>query len=223
VPVYNEEATIEEVVRRVLAAPYTKQIIIVNDGSIDNTGPLLDNWRGIQGIAILEHTHNRGKGAAIRTALHHANGLFTIIQDADLENDPQDYPSILAPLLGGKADVVFGSRYLRPQAPQPWRLFRWGVALLNFGFWLFYGIRITDVATCYKALPTKLLKEMDLQCERFEFCPEVAAKACRLGLTIREVPIRYQARTRRAGKKIHWTDGVYALATLWKLRQWRPT
>jgi dolichol-phosphate mannosyltransferase len=223
IPVYNEASTIEEVIRRVLAVPQPKQVIVVDDGSTDDTGILLEQWRGIDGITLLQHIQNRGKGMAIRTALAHARGLFTIIQDADLEYDPRDYERVLQPLIRGTAHVVFGSRYLSGSPRQPWRLFRCGVALLNCGLWLLYGVRLTDMATCYKALPTDLLRMLNLQCERFEFCPELSAKVCRLGLTIREVPIRYHARSARAGKKLQWTDGLSALAAMWRWRKWMPT
>lgn len=159
----------------------------------------------------------------MRTGPEQVQGRFTIIQDSDLEYDPQHYPRLIEPLLSGEAQVVYGSRYLRPKAGsrQRWNLFRCGVAMLNLCARLFYGARLTDEATCYKAFPTVLLRAMDLRCERFEFCPEVTAKACRLGLTIRKVPISYDARSVQSGKKIRWTDGLAALAALWRWRDWR--
>jgi glycosyltransferase involved in cell wall biosynthesis len=175
-------------------------------------------------VIVLHHLHNRGKGAAIRTGLSHAHGRFTIVQDADLEYDPRDYPRLLEPLLPGRADIVYGSRYLRPSpgSRRGTRLFRYGVSVLNLVLRFLYGVRLTDEATCYKVFPTNVLRAMDLQCERFEFCPEVTAKACRMGLTIAEVPIRYTPRTATEGKKIRWTDGWEALVTLWRWRRWRP-
>ena len=224
VPVYNEVETIDQLVRRVLAAPYAKQLIVVDDGSTDGTAEVLEAWQRCPGIELLRHGKNRGKGAAIRTGLELARGRFTIVQDADLEYDPEDYPRLMEPLLSGAAQVVYGSRYIHPNegSVPRWRLFRWGVSVLNVCVRLLYGTRLTDEATCYKAFPTSLLRSMDLQCERFEFCPEVTAKTCRLGLTILEVPIRYDARSVEAGKKIRWTDGLEALATLWKWRRWHP-
>ncbi len=224
VPVYNEVETIDQLVRQVLAARYAKQVIIVDDGSTDGTAGVLETWAGHPQVELLRHSENRGKGAAIRTGLELARGRFTIVQDADLEYDPEDYPRLMEPLLSGAAQVVYGSRYMRPNegSVPRWRLFRWGVSVLNVCVRLLYGTRLTDEATCYKAFPTSLLQSMDLQCERFEFCPEVTAKTCRLGLTILEVPIRYDARSVEAGKKIRWNDGLEALATLWKWRRWHP-
>ncbi len=223
VPVYNEVQTIDELLHRVLAAPYAKQVIVVDDGSSDGTAEVLKSWAGHSHVELLQHSDNRGKGAAIRTGLVHALGTFTIIQDADLEYDPQDYPRLIEPILSGQAQLVYGSRYLRCDGSprQRWRLFRCGVLFLNTCVRLLYGARLTDEATCYKVLPTSLLRAMDLQCERFEFCPEVTAKACRLGLSILEVPIHYDARSMQAGKKIRWTDGVEAMKTLWKWRNWQ--
>ncbi len=145
-----------------------------------------------------------------------------------MEYDPEDYPRLIEPLVSGQAEVVYGSRYLRVdgQSRRPrrsWRLFRWGVSALNVCVRLLYGARLSDEATCYKAFPTSLLRAMDLQCERFEFCPEVTAKTCRMGLRIHEVPIHYDARTVQAGKKIRLADGLEALRTLWRWRNWRPT
>ncbi len=224
IPVYNEVGTIDELLRRVLAAPYPKLVIVVDDGSTDGTAEALERWEGHSQIVLLQHSRNRGKGAAIRTGLDHAEGCYTIVQDADLEYDPNDYPAVIEPLLNGEAEVVYGSRYLRPPdgPPRRWSLSRCGVSALNLCARLLYGARLTDEATCYKAFPTAMLRAMDLECERFEFCPEVTAKACRLGVRILEVPIGYDARNRGAGKKIRWTDGLQALATLWRWRKWRP-
>ena len=193
VPVFNEAATIAELLRRVLAAPYRKQVIVVDDGSSDGTTEVLEAWEGHPEVELLAHGRNRGKGAAIRTALENARGRFTIIQDADLEYDPQDYPDLIEPLLSGDAHVVYGSRSLNRKWAHGhrWNLFGLGVRVLNICLRLLYGVRLTDEATCYKAFPTTALKAMGLECERFEFCPEVTAKACRLGLKILEVPIHY--------------------------------
>ena len=148
-----------------------------------------------------------------------SRGRFTIVQDADLEYDPEDYARVIAPLERGEAQVVYGSRY-SPGAPRHWNVCRAGVGLLNLCVWWLYRQRLTDEAMCYKAFPTELLRQLDLQCERFEFCPEVTAKVCRLGLAIREVPIDYQPRSVGDGKKIRWRDGLQAMVCLWKWRRW---
>jgi len=226
VPVYNEAQTIDELLKRVLAAPYPMQVVVVDDGSTDGTAARLAAWESESGVEVWHHPTNRGKGAAIRTGLEHARGRFTIIQDADLEYDPGDYPRLIEPLRSGQAQVVYGSRALdepgQPRRKRNWCLFRFGVKLLNLCLRMVYGVRLTDEATCYKAFPTAALRDMQLECERFEFCPEVTAKACRMGLQITEVPIRYQPRSFDEGKKIRWTDGLQAFATLWRWRKWRP-
>jgi dolichol-phosphate mannosyltransferase len=224
VPVYNEEATIDTLLRRVCEAPYQKQVIVVDDGSHDGTGGVLRGWEGYPDLLILRHPTNRGKGAAIRTALERARGRFTLVQDADLEYDPNEYARLLAPLITGRAEVVYGSRYLDDQAPArpPWTLNRIGVVALNLWLRLLYGVRLTDEATCYKVFPTEVLRRMDLACEGFEFCPEVTAKAVRLGLRIHELPISYRPRGVKEGKKIRWKDGVRAATALWRYRNWAP-
>ncbi len=221
IPVYNEAPTVDALLRRVLAAPYDKQVIVVDDGSTDGTGDILARWADSPGIEVFTHPSNRGKGTAIRTALQAARGRFTLIQDADLEYDPADYPRLVEPLLAGQADVVYGSRRLGGQSRR-WSVLGLGVSLLNVCVRLLYGVRITDEATCYKAFHTAALRAMDLRCERFEFCPEVTAKSCRMGLRIVEVPIRYHGRTTREGKKLRWHDGIEALRTLWRWRGWEP-
>ena len=221
VPVYNEERTLAEQLRRVEDAFPDKEVIIVDDGSTDNSAQILADWENHRGFRVLRHLYNRGKGVAIRTALPHARGRFTIVQDADMENDPQDYDKLLRPLVVNYADVVYGSRYLRTGSKSPrWTVFRLGVVVLNVAVRLLYGVRLTDEATCYKVTSTAQLRRMNLECERFEFCPEFTAKACRLGLRIVEVPIRYTPRSIRNGKKLRLGDGWHALATLWKWRSW---
>ena len=213
VPVFNEAETIDVAFRRVFTSPYDKQVIAVDDGSTDGTADALYNWQ--DQVLVLTHRENRGKGAAIRTALAHATGRFVIIQDADLETDPHDYPKLIEPLLAGEADFVIGSRFLATcKRTSRWSPFRLGIDLLNFCIRILYGVRLSDEACCYKALSTDVLRQMNLECERFEFCPEVVAKACRLRLRFCEVPIHYSPRTRAAGKKIRCRDGVQALLTL---------
>lgn len=219
VPVYNEEKTLDRLLVRLLLGPYPfpeKEIIVVDDGSTDATGRYLDTWRGVRGLTILRHHRNQGKSSAIRTALAQARGEVTIIQDADLEYDPSDMPRLVELVRCGEASVVYGSRYLRPGAR--WSRFRVAVVLLNGLVRVLYGQKLSDEATCYKAIRTSLLRQMRLEAERFEFCPEVTAKACRLGCRIVEVPISYCPRCYTAGKKIRPVDGWKAA---WTLLRWR--
>lgn len=222
VPVYNEVNTLETILQRVYESPVDKQIIVVDDGSTDGTAELLRQLAACSPIEAHFHEKNCGKGRAIRTALEFAKGQYTIIQDGDLEYDPQDYPKLLQPLLTEEADVVYGSRYLNRDNDFSGRgRFDLGVKLLNFAVWLLYGTRITDEATCYKVFPTETLRSMDLQCERFEFCPEVTAKSLRFGLKVGELPITYNARCVAEGKKIRVSDGIDAIGVLLRLRVWK--
>ena len=193
-------------------------MIVIDDGSTDATPRLLDAWAGRPGFRVLRHARNQGKGAAVRTGLAYAQGEVTIIQDADLEYDPADYPRVVEPILRGETDVVYGSRYLAPTRRLPWTRFRVAVLLFNGLVWVLYGRRLTDEATCYKAVRTSLLKTLDLQAVRFELCPEITAKLCRLGIGIVEVPISYHPRGAKDGKKIGWRDAVQ---TVWTLIKWR--
>ncbi len=218
VPVYNERATLETLLGRVLAVPLDLEVIVVDDGSTDGTRDLLRGLERRMPIRALFHPANRGKGAAIRTALAEARGEIVLIQDADLEYDPQDYPRLVAPILRGETNVVYGSRYLEPGNALPLTHFKVGVLLLTFAANLLYGLRLTDEATCYKVFRRDLLQALPLRCERFEFCPEVTARVARRGERIVEVPITYRYRTVAEGKKIGWRDGVEAFATLLRCR-----
>ncbi|MCK4414537.1 MAG: glycosyltransferase family 2 protein [Candidatus Eisenbacteria sp.] len=213
IPVYNEVATIEEILRRVAAVPREKEILVVDDGSGDGTPALLERCR-LPEMRLFNHPRNRGKGAAIRTALPHVSGDFVIIQDADLEYDPADYAKLLAPLERGEADVVYGSRFLGRghHASSRWHYFvnRTLTQLSN----LFTGLRLTDMETCYKAFRAELLRGLDLVSEGFEIEPEMTAKAARRGARFREVAISYRGRASHEGKKIGWGDGVRTLMTI---------
>lgn len=226
IPVYNEARTIATLLDAVIRAPFEKQVIVIDDGSSDGTADVLQDWRLRTGaeIEVVRHPANRGKGAAIRSGIARIRGDIALIQDADLEYDPADYPRLVGPILTGGAEVVYGSRYLRPENPLPWTANRLCVHLLNLLTRALYGLRTTDEATCYKAFKADILRRMDLRCERFEFCPEVTAKVGRMGLTFFEVPIRYRPRGRRDGKKIRWLDGAEAIATLirWRFARFRP-
>lgn len=220
IPVYNEQRTIAELLRRVIAVPILKEIIIVDDGSSDGTLKALEEFKDVSRIMVLKHTQNIGKGAAVRTALERATGKFCIVQDADLEYDPFEIVAVLQPLVNGESEVVYGSRYLSGKAEREFRWFRYGVSLLNFVILLFYGIRLSDSATCYKAMSTTLIKSLNLQSRRFEFCPEVTAKLSMIGISILEIPISYNPRDSATGKKIRWYDGLWAISTLINWRIW---
>lgn len=221
IPVYNEFRTLPQVLDRVWAAPLpegcTKEIIVVDDGSTDGTSSLLDQW-GDRGLLVVHHSIlNFGKGTAIRVGLSIASGDVILIQDGDLEYDPQDYTDILQPIVNGQADVVYGSRFLGNMSGMHWK--NWlANRILTITTNLLYGAGITDEATAYKAFRTNLLRQVRLECRRFEFCPEATAKVCRLGVRIHEVPISYNARGIEQGKKIRAFDGFHALWTLFKCR-----
>jgi dolichol-phosphate mannosyltransferase len=216
VPALNEEDTIGEVVDRLLALSTRTQIIVVNDGSDDRTGEILHSYG--DKIVLLNNRERGGKGAAIRQALPYATGKVTIVQDADLEYAPEEIPNLIQPILDGKARVVYGTRFAHGM-PSGMALPNKIVnRLLRTSVFILYGQRITDEATCYKAFDTELLKRMNLTCVRFEFCPEVTAKSCRLGEKIHELPISYVPRSKAAGKKIRWTDAPDAFWTLFKNR-----
>ncbi len=216
VPAYNEEDTIAEVVARLRAIPLEKEIIVVNDASTDGTGRVLAGLGGPD-LVVLTHPKNRGKGAAIRTAIAAVTAPAVVIQDADLEYLPEELPMLLEPVAAGRADVVYGSRFAGSLEGM-----RFANYLCNKGLaWmasLLYGQWITDEATCYKLFRSEVLKSMPLVCERFEFCPEVTARVRRRGIRILELPITYRGRTVAAGKKIRLVDAWEAFVTLLRFR-----
>lgn len=215
VPVYNEAAHIEELLQAIHASPVKKEIIIVDDGSSDGTREKLRSMALASDVTVVFHEKNCGKGAAIRTALPYARGEYILIQDSDLEYDPQDYPALLRPLEEHKANVVYG---VRPDRPERGLRFFLGAKLLTHLANLLYGAGIHDEATCYKVFRRSVLSQISLQCQRFEFCPEVTAKLCRAGEKIAEVPISYLPRSAGEGKKIRHSDGWLAIWTLLRLR-----
>lgn len=215
VPVYNEAAHVDELLRAIHASPVKKEIVIVDDGSTDGTRDKLRALPPSENVTVVFHERNCGKGAAIRTALAYARGEYILIQDSDLEYDPQDYPALLRPLEEGKANVVYG---VRPDRPERGLRFFLGAKLLTHLTNLLYGAGIHDEATCYKVVRRSVMERVQLECHRFEFCPEVTAKLCRMGEKIAEVPISYHPRSAIEGKKIRHSDGWQAIWTLIRYR-----
>jgi dolichol-phosphate mannosyltransferase len=215
VPVYNEAAHVEELLQAIQASPVKKEIIVVDDGSTDGTRKKLQALPAVRDVTMLFHETNCGKGAAIRTGLSYARGEYALIQDSDLEYDPQDYPALLRPLAEGKANVVYG---VRPDRPERGLRFFLGAKLLTYLANVLYGARIHDEATCYKVFRRSVLEKVRLECRRFEFCPEITAKLCRMGERIAEVPISYNPRSAGEGKKIRHSDGWLAIWTLLRYR-----
>lgn len=226
-PVYNERATIEDIIQRVSAVDIgmERELIIVDDASTDGTRELLAQRFSVDsGTRVFYHEANRGKGAAVRSGIEQATGDVVLIQDADLEYDPNDYGAILGPILEGRAQVVYGSRFLRHR----YRLFGpnrvsfplhyLGNEFLNFATNLLYRSSVTDMETCYKAIARPLLQDLKLRSNQFDFEPEVTAKLLKRGHRIFEVPISYEPRAYREGKKISWRDGVRALWVLLRYR-----
>ncbi|MEK6607523.1 MAG: glycosyltransferase family 2 protein [Myxococcota bacterium] len=222
---YREEATVGEVLRRVLALDLSAlsveiEVLLCDDGSDDGTRDVaLAVARTDARLRVIGLPRRSGKSAAIRRALMDATGDYTLIQDADLEYDPADYPRLLEPVVRRGAAIVYGSRFLDRRWPEGMRLPNWIVnRLLAWLANLLYGSAITDEATCFKLFRTDLLRSFRLECQRFAFCPEVTAKAGLAGIRIVEAPVRYRARRHGAGKKIRLTDGIEAIWTLLRFR-----
>jgi glycosyltransferase involved in cell wall biosynthesis len=217
IPVYNEVSTIREIVARVQAVDLEKEIIIIDDGSTDGTREQLHEITLSQeNVRVLYHDHNQGKGAALRTGFESASGDIVIIQDADLEYDPREYPVLLEPILDGRADIVYGSRFLGG----PHRvLFFWhylGNKFLTLLSNALTNLNLTDMETCYKVFRREVISDIQLKSNRFGFEPEFTAKIAKKGVRIYETPISYSGRTYAEGKKISWKDGVKAIfAIIW--------
>jgi glycosyltransferase involved in cell wall biosynthesis len=220
IPCYNEFHTIERVVDAVIVSSYPyKQIIIVDDCSTDGTREKLKNRieRFEQVSKVVYHDSNKGKGAAIRTGIQHASGDMIIIQDADLEYDPAEYEKMLAPILLGKADVVFGSRFVGSEAHRV--LYYWhriGNSFLTFLSNMLTNLDLTDMETCYKLFRREIFEKITIEENRFGFEPEITAKIAKLHCRIYEVGISYYGRTYSEGKKINWKDGVWAIFCIFK-------
>ncbi len=217
VPVYNEKNTLRDIISRIKESPVDKEIIIVDDYSTDGTRELLKDELGGMVDKVLYHDRNRGKGAALRTGIKEATGDCVIIQDADMEYDPGEYELLLDPIIRGKADVVYGSRFA---GTGPHRvLYFWhslGNRFLTLLSNMFTDLNLTDMETCYKVFRREIIQSIDIQENRFGFEPEVTAKIARKGLRIYEVGISYYGRTYEEGKKIGWKDGVRAIYVILK-------
>ena len=219
VPAYNEAATIVELLDRVSRLELEKQIVVVDDGSTDGTGELIEKWRSGREDVVFLRQENRGKGAAVRAAIPHANGEICVIQDADLEYDPADVPALIEPIVRGSADVVFGSRLSggRPQRVYMfWHLV--GNRFLSMLTNVLYNTTLSDMETGYKAFRTEILRSLDLRQNDFGIEPEITAKICKRKLRVYELPIAYYGRTYAEGKKITWRDGFRAIRVLLSVR-----
>lgn len=218
VPCYNEAATLEEALRRLWAVeiPIPYDVVVIDDGSSDTSAQIVSRLaqHSPRPLRLVRHEENRGKTAALRTGLQHAAGTFTVVYDADLEYDPADIPRLLDPVLDGRADAVYGSRF---QSPERRVLFFWhalGNRLVTAFANLFANLNLTDMETCFKLVRTDILQQMRIRSERFGFEPEVTVKLGKMGYRVFEIPIRYSGRSYDEGKKIHWWDAVRAVGTI---------
>jgi glycosyltransferase involved in cell wall biosynthesis len=227
IPVYNEEKTLVEVLDMVAKADtlgLTKQIILVDDGSEDKTREIMaglksDRYGDGTSLEIYYHDKNQGKGAALRTAQGHATGDVILIQDADLEYDPKEYPELLRPIVDNRADVVYGSRLCGGKVTRAfkiWHLF--GNKFLSLATNILYNATLTDMETCYKVFRAEIFKKVTIKSDRFDFEPEITAKVLKQGVRLYELPISYYGRDYAEGKKITWKDGIWAIMALVRFR-----
>ncbi|MFA5337255.1 MAG: glycosyltransferase family 2 protein [Candidatus Omnitrophota bacterium] len=235
IPVYNEIESIEQIIKKVSAANFEKEILIVDDGSSDGTREFLKGLPKGSNLKVFYHEINQGKTAAIRTAFKHISGDIVIIQDADLEYNPSDYKGLIRPIIYNKADVVYGSRFLYINK----YLFIWhwflnkflgrhyeirylshflGIQFLNILAFILYGLKVTDIATGYKVFKAEAIKDINLRTDRFEFCYEITAKIAKKKLRLKETRIDYHPRSNLKGKKLSWKDGVWASWALIRFR-----
>jgi glycosyltransferase involved in cell wall biosynthesis len=221
VPVFNEAGTVAAVIDRLLAIdlPAPREIIVINDGSSDRTREVLDSLPATAGVDIVHVEHNRGKGHAVRLGLSRARGTVIAIQDADLELDPAQIATLVGPILEGRADVVYGSRFLggRPDAPMMTLAGNHALTALTN---LLFGSSLTDMETCYKVMRGDIARRLQLSADRFDIEPEITARLLLGGYRIVERPVRFEARSRAAGKKMRWRDGWMALRVL-AVQRWR--
>ncbi|MDQ3171961.1 MAG: glycosyltransferase family 2 protein [Acidobacteriota bacterium] len=226
-PAYNERETIREIVARVMAvdlSPHTLELVIVDDGSKDGTRDILREYQGHERIRVHYQERNGGKGAAVARGIREASGDVLVIQDADLEYDPEDFRRLIAPIAAGEADVVYGSRFVK-RAGGRGDLRRWhwfGNAVLTAFSNRFTGLGLTDMETCYKMLRREIAMQLDLQSRDFAMEPEITCKVARLRVRLRELPISYQGRTYDEGKKIGIRDAVKAVSATLTYRNWTP-
>ena len=221
VPVYNERNTIKEIIAQVKAIPFVSQIVVVDDCSTDGTAAILQELRD-DVVMVVNHGRNQGKGAALRTGFANVNCDIVIIQDADLEYDPSEYHKIIKPILDGKADIVFGSRFTGSEMHRV--VFFWhmlGNKFLTFISNMFTNLTLTDMETCYKAFTREVLDRLTVEENRFGFEPEFTAKVAKMRVRIYEVGISYSGRTYGEGKKINWKDGFSALRCIVKYNLFR--
>jgi glycosyltransferase involved in cell wall biosynthesis len=227
-PAYNEATTLREIVSRVLAVDLPgieKELLIVDDGSTDGTREVLRELDGTGGLRALFHPRNIGKGAAVRTGMRASTGEVVLIQDADLEYDPREYPILLRPILEGEADVVYGSRFLGTSTGHR-VLYFWhsvGNRMLTLMSNVFTDLNLTDMETCYKAMTREVVDRLDIRSERFGIEPEITCKVARMKARIYEVPVSYHGRTYEEGKKIGLTDAIQAVWTILRFSRWRSS
>jgi len=217
IPVYNEEDTLLELVKRVESVEIDKEILLVDDGSTDGTPALLDDLDGTPGVRVFRQGRNQGKGAALQRGFREARGELVIIQDADLEYDPAEYPKLVEPILDGRADVVYGSRFVGSEAHRV--LYFWhsvGNRALTMVSNMFTNLNLTDMETCYKVFRREVLDSFEIEEPRFGVEPEMTAKVARGRWRVYEVGISYSGRTYEEGKKIGWRDGVRAIVCILK-------
>jgi glycosyltransferase involved in cell wall biosynthesis len=221
IPALNEGSTLEAVLEEVLRVDENIEVILVDDGSTDNTWQIMEAAADGGRVRAYRHERNRGKGAAVRTALQHARGEVVIIQDADLEYSPSEYPLLLKPIRDGRASVVYGSRtFSSHESFSFWYVM--GNRAVTLATNVLYNCYLSDMETCYKVMPRQVALALDLQARGFELEPEITGKLLRLGQRIYEVPVSYAARSREEGKKLTAMDGLKALRSLVRYRTWKP-